>query len=346
MVNAQGATAGLFTPNRLQASASAQNLLAGIGGSQAVPGFQDLLSYFLQLEDMARRLATQQSLQASSGTLLSAPLHLNIRIENYSHLTAAEAGGTLPLESQTLETEEGAATRVAMRTPEIGADGKVTYNVAVLKLAVSLDALSSQPDLAQSMSLGQPLVPAVGASAGQSLSDFMNGSGFAGGPGQLVWEYSSDNAAASSNDRQKMLEELYAMANALMDYLNQQEILHAFDISAQEKKRIEEMLKQQQIAAEKAAIIADIKKKQIAVELAVKDLLKRRKRLQEAEELAQAKSLHHRLSHFLGSTEKLLEQPNVDPATYAGLLEQFHHLTLELKAAAAAQTSVPVTTAN
>lgn len=353
MVSSQIAPAGLFSSNRSSRSLdSTQSLLSSLGqtqNSQSIPGFGDLLTYFLKLEEMARKLARQQAVQADlaaqiAGTgLQSAGLHLDIRIEGFTNLSAADAGGTLAVDEHTYSSAEGFATRVTLRTPQIQADGSVSYNVTVLKLAVSVDGLEPRPALAQAMALGQPQIGAAsGAAAGQSLADFMAESGSAGGSGTLIWQFSSDHVAFNEDfaAQRKLVNDLYAMANALMEYLNQQQIIHAFDMSAEEKKRLEELIKQQQIAAEKAAVLEDIKKKRIALEMVTKDTLKRLKIQQEVEQQASAKSLHHRLAHFLGSTEKQLEQASVDPVEFAGLLEDFHRLSLEMKAALAAQTAV------
>lgn len=342
---------------------SSQNLLTGFGVgnspnlaslnafSQSPSGlsataFQDLLSYFVTLEQTSQTLAQQQaslddSELAGLPPLLSAPLHLDISVEGFRHLSAAEVAGLDPTNMETLQTEDGLASRITLVAPELASDGTVTYTLTLVKMALRLADPTVSGDVlgtAIGTALGQISMAGAAASGGDALTDFLD-QGWNGGTS--IWHFQTDDAqswVANPQDQSKMLQELLDMAYSLMQYLNNLEILRAFQMSKEEKKRIEEAIKAAEMAAEKEAKLRDMRKKQRAEDALLQELIKRHLMDSDAQKQANAEALRQRLVHFFSQTQHILNQGNLNPGQLSDLIGECYRLDLEMRAALAAQT--------
>lgn len=333
MMNPQTLLTALGAPN--PTAWPAQQTSKALGAN----AFQDLVAYFINIEQTSHALALQQENLADidgSPTLLSAPLHLDIRIEGFRYLSAAEVSGHEPLRIQTLQTEQGLASRIEMITPEMSANGSVSYSVTILKLALRTMDLQALSLADQGGVLGSLPLALASGSVGDPLSAFLN-QGLIESP---IWSYQSNNTLdpmSNPQDSAKLLQELLDMAYSLMQYLNNLEMMQAFAMSKADKRRIEEAIKASEIDAAKRALRNEFIQKQINLEIGIKNLRKRKLNQEDAQNMARAQSLQHRLVSFFDQAQKLLSQDMLDPSVMEGLIGEYQHLDLELRKAVSAQ---------
>lgn len=256
---------GVFAP--------AQNTL-----STAAPGFRDLLALFLQIETTQRTIDRVQG-AGGDGGLISAPLHLDIRI-GLSQLMDEDT----PLTVQLVETANALVVRIASASGTAG---------------------------------GVPM-----AEGGAVV-------------GRVIGEFRLDQAES----REKLVQTLLEVAQNLLEYLTQLQMLHAFDGSSSDKRRKAEEEARRRAEADKIAIDREIERRRVLIEQALKDVSKRRRNDEDGRRLAQARAWHQRLVHYIDSAARQLAQPSLDPSVLEGMQRECERLNLEVRAALAAQTS-------
>ncbi|PKL77702.1 MAG: hypothetical protein CVV27_04755 [Candidatus Melainabacteria bacterium HGW-Melainabacteria-1] len=300
--------------------------------------FKDFVNYFLQLGDASRNMAQRraESLPAGAGPLHASPLHLSVQIERYQQIGAVELAGSQPVTVQKLQTQTGVASRIEIRTPQLHADGVVSYNVTVLKLAVSIEDVYPRPDLAQGTVLGRPLVEAATATAGEDLEEFLNRSPFSG-TAESIWDYEHDDAMDLIEEQEqldawreeKQMQMLIHAAYQVLKYLQTQELGRGFEMSENEKKLFEEALRGNSVIAANKMLVNFLKKKRVELEMLRKELQERKVALEDSHKIARAQEHIQKLLNVFDKTQKLLDQPRIDPGVLAGLLEEFNQLNLQ-----------------
>lgn len=333
---------------------TSQHLLTGFGGAAATlasayapqptaaggtSAFQDLLATFSALEQTQQRLVQQQAQLDDSDlpglpALLSTPLHLSIQLAGLRQLSADEvtalAAGTLDLSAS------APAGSLQLIVPELTANGSLSYTLIQLQLVLSsTPVLGPVPGTAQGTAIGQ--LPLALASGSAGLQEFLAQAwGQTGVRGALVMDASQ--IAAMPPAQSKLLQDLLDMAYTLLQYLNNLEMLRAFQISKEEKKRMEAALKAAEIAAEKEARLRDLRQQQAAEDALIKMLNQRRLLAEDIQQEVQARTLGHRLVHFFSQTQHRLQQGNLVPAQLNALLGEAYRLDLDMRAALAAQS--------
>lgn len=124
--------------------------------SRATLSFQELLQCFLQ----AGRNKNQRSLDAAVLLAAPMPLHLEHKLAKARQLGSTGLTGSQPVTVQTQQVATAKGQQIEIRSPEIHADGSVTYQVTRLSQAQPVEELNAHPELGQSIAIGQiPIMP-------------------------------------------------------------------------------------------------------------------------------------------------------------------------------------------
>lgn len=129
----------------VMAGSPAQTALQAAQKQMTQYAFRDFVDYFVQLEQRARNYSAMQKAinPGSTSPLVSAGMQLNIQVERFQGVAASEVSGAQPVVVQKLQTEQGLASRIEIRTPEVQSDGSVSYSITVIKLAVEMGQLQT-----------------------------------------------------------------------------------------------------------------------------------------------------------------------------------------------------------
>ncbi|MBF2052981.1 MAG: hypothetical protein IGS03_05880 [Candidatus Sericytochromatia bacterium] len=333
---------------------NSQHLLTGFGGAAATlasayapqptsvsgaSAFRDLLATLTALEQTQQRLVQQQTEMDDRELpgltpLFSAPLHLSIEMTGLRQLSADEvtalAAGTLDLSAS------APAGSLQLILPQLTAGGSLSYTLIQLQLVQGgTPALGPIYGTAQGTAIGQLPLALASGSAGlqQFLAEAWEHTGVRG-----AFLIDATQVTGAPPSQSKLLQELLDMAYTLLQYLNNLEMLRAFQISKQEKKRMEAALKAAEIAAEKEARMRALRQQQAAEDALIKMLNQRRLLAEDIQQEVQARSLGHRLVHFFSQTQHRLQQGHLVPAQLNALLGEAYRLDLDMRAALAAQS--------
>ncbi|MEZ0374284.1 MAG: hypothetical protein ACAI44_34660 [Candidatus Sericytochromatia bacterium] len=131
----------LFNPS---VNPAIRGLMPQQGILTAPVSFRDLVQHFMWTKQPSRP-------QADDPDLLSPPLgpHLELKLARARQLGTTALTGSQPVAIQTRQIDSGSASRLEIRSPQIHADGTVTYNVSSLQLAIPPQELLLRPELAQ-----------------------------------------------------------------------------------------------------------------------------------------------------------------------------------------------------
>lgn len=315
--------------------------------------FQDFVSFFMNLESQAKQAAQRAYQDAPSmpGPLYASQLHLDIQIERYKQVGAAEIAGSQPVTVQKLKTDMGLASKIEIRTPELHSDGSVSYTVTLLKLAVSIDEVQPRPDLAQGKVIGAPIIPAVGETAGDDLEEFLNQSAFSG-EAENIFEYETDDAMELLAEQNKLddwqaaqqLKVLVELAYRILKMMQAEEYDNVFNLTKEESDLIQDALKHSPDEVTRKALGQFIKKKRIELEMLRKELKERAEAQEDSHKIAAKQAKVEKLLNILDNLEKVLNKQPYKHGQLGPLLAELDQLNrMDGKAADGISLSVAST---
>lgn len=295
--------------------------------------FRDFVDYFLKLDALAKAAAKAQAqtLPPGSGPLYAAPLHLDLRIERYQQLAPAEVDDTQPVSVHKLVNDDGVASRIEICTPELQADGSLSYAITVIKLAVSTRLEGQTATAVASGSAGQPPVAAAGGTAGGHLQDFLDQGDYQG-PSEAVWDYVNEDAMdlLEEQERQDQIvaelkfRQVMAAAYAVLAYIQKTERNAFFDLNEDEQKLVAQATSGDPRQVSHQALLRFIKKKRVELEMARKEIQQKLQATQDAHKIAQAQAALNRLINAFEQVQQLLEKnQTVDPQMFSELMAAF-----------------------
>lgn len=280
--------------------------------------FRDFVDYFLKLDAMAKEAAKKyaQTLPPDSGPLYSANLHLDLRIERYKDVDAAEVESNQPVSVQKQINDSSVASRIEVYTPEISADGTVSYSITVIKLAISTgDMQLGAGAAAHSVTVGNAPIAQAGATVGGNLMSFLD-QGDYNKAAEQVWDYSSDDAMSLVHEQKRLdaaaadlsFRHLVAAAIRLMSYLLTQERNAAFDLTPEEQALVDAAINGDASDVTRKALIKFLQKKRIELEMARKEALERWQSNQDAHKTGPTPEQINRLLNAFEHLQQTLEK--------------------------------------
>lgn len=279
--------------------------------------FKDFVSYFLHLQQVAQQAKSQpQNTQAGAPKPLSTlALQLNIEIERYKDVSADEVSGGQPVTVQKMQTEEGAASRIEIRTPQLQSDGSTSYSITVVKLSLQTGDVAFSP--MSSTRSGQTgrlsLAEATGQAGGsQQLQDFLDQPRYSNAVGTQIWQ-ASHNASAlfeqeSREDSwasQEHMQSLIQAAYAVLSQLQTREIGSSFRMTKEEREFFEGALDNAPNEVVRQALTLFIKKKRAELDMLRKKMQEQQQQAAEEHQIQQSESA---TQSALEAEEKRLEQ--------------------------------------
>ncbi|MGV3524106.1 MAG: hypothetical protein ACO1RX_07775 [Candidatus Sericytochromatia bacterium] len=305
--------------------------------------FRDFVDYFMQLEQRARNYSAMQKAMnpASSSPLVSAGLQLNIEVERFQGVASSELNSAQPVVVQKLQTEQGLASRIEIRTPEVQSDGSVSYSITVIKLAVEMGQLQTSAGGAQGGQTGQLPMAAGSGSVSATFTDFLDKPRFSETAGTAVWDYTTDNAMALMKEQERVdgwIEEQARQAHLeaayqVMAFLQGQKVGMAFELSKEERELVANALDMSPDEVTRKALINFIKRKRIEMEMLRKELQERQVAAEMAHTLAALQEKLDKLINEFDQMQKELEKnEHVDVEKLRQLMANFDATNLALSA--------------
>lgn len=292
--------------------------------------FQDFVNYFLSLENKSKQL-TQQQASANpnlQGPLYAKPLYLDISIERYQQVGAEELTGSQPVRVQKMQTDTGLANRMEIRTPEIHSDGTVSYNITVVKMAISIEDVKVHADMhAQMTALGQPLVPAASQTLNHEFEEFLDQSPY-GGEAEEIWEYANADAMDLLEEQERYdawvedhkMRLVIEATMKLIRYMNAIKIDAAFGLNDEEEKLIAEALQSNSAEVIKKAFGSFIRKKRVELEMVRKELKERQEAQEDSHKIAAAQDKLKKIINIFEKMQDMIDNQDVDTAVLYSLM--------------------------
>lgn len=300
--------------------------------------FQDFVNFFLNLESEAKKAAqrTAQNAPSMPGPLYASQLHLDIQIERYKQVGAAEVAGSQPVTVQKLKTDMGMASKIEIRTPELHSDGSVSYTVTLLKLAVSIDEIQPRPDLAQGQVVGSPIIPATGETAGEDLEEFLNHSPFSG-EAETIFDYENEDAMELLSEQKKLddwqaaqqLKVLVEIAYKILKAMQAEEYDNVFNLTKEESELIQNAMTGNISEITRKALTQFIQKKRIELEMLRKELKERMEAQEDSHKIAAKQEKVEKLLNVLDNVQQVLNKQPYKHGRLAEMLEDFNKVNIQ-----------------
>ncbi|MGV3523162.1 MAG: hypothetical protein ACO1RX_03000 [Candidatus Sericytochromatia bacterium] len=279
--------------------------------------FKDFVSYFLHLQQVAQQAKSQpQHLQTDAPKPLSTlSMQLKIEIERYKDVSADEVSGGQPVTVQKMQTDEGAASRIEIRTPQIQSDGSTGYTITVVKLSLQTGDVAFSPMTSTRSGQTGRLSLAEGAGqvgGSQQIQDFLDKPRYSNAVGTSLWEVSHNASALFDQETredswasQEQMQSLIQAAYAVLTQLQTREIGSSFRMTKEEREFFEGALDNAPDQVVRQALTRFIQKKRAELDMLRKKIQEQQQQAAEEHQIQQSDSA---TQSALEAEEKRLEQ--------------------------------------
>lgn len=299
--------------------------------------FRDFVAYFLELDQRAQAQARQNKPQVVNGVALTTTaLHLNIQVTAYDVPEASNQGQ--PLSVHKYENDQGQARLIQLYSSRMNDDGTMSYQVTVIKLAVSLENVAPSPEVGQGSQVGQIPAAEAGGSAGDSLQDFLNRSPYSQTAGTAVWSYQTDDALDLLQEEERLqtwaqeqhMQELIEAAYKIIAYMNANDLEVAFNMDEQDKAIMMNALNNDPAEVAQAVLKSFIRKKRVELDMLRKEI-KERQEIEEAKhKLEKVPPQFERILNFFDKVERMLDTQKFDKNALRNMMNALDQLNESL----------------
>jgi hypothetical protein len=299
--------------------------------------FRDFVNYFLELDKQAKATAQQNNPFAQNPTFLTTKgLHLDIQVEKYQRDDLPAQGQPVSVHKQ--ENEAGLASLIEVYTPQTDAVGALSYQVTVIKLAITQDNLAQTPQPSTGGQVSQIPNADASGSAGDSLQDFLNRSPYSGSAGTQLWSYQNEDAADLIQEQrrqddwkyQQHLQLLIDAAYDVLSYLNNDKFKAAFGMTEEEKNFMADAINNDPAEVAKKVLIIFVKKKRMELEMLRKELKDREELIEAQHKTGGAQQQLERILNFFDTAQRTLETQHIEQGYLQKLLDNLDQLNQAL----------------